>query len=433
MNPASPAATVLGLGSPSTVIDSDRQRQLMQQALEAWGVAPGMKILVLAPDFTRFHSGSGELTSILYEQVGAGCRVDVLPTLGTHVPMPPDEIEEMYPGIPLDRFIVHNWRTDTVSLGTIPSEFLAEQSEGKVNFSMNAEINKAVVQGGYDLVVSIGQIVPHEVIGMANHNKNLFVGAGGADFLNKSHFLGAVYGMERIMGRLETPVRAVTDYAETFLPATPPVKYVLTVKNKDAAGKLVLCGLFIGEGKAPYYDAARLSQQVNLTLLDQPIKKALVYLDPKEFKSTWLGNKAIYRLRMAMADDGELLVLAPAVKMCGEDKANDVLIRKYGYHGTPHTLKLVEEHQEMRNNLSVAAHLIHGSSEGRFRITYAAGGLSREQVESLGFAYSEPDTLIRKYNWDKLQRGYNDVGGEQVFYVDNPALGLWALKKDFPQ
>ena len=423
---------LLGHGSTTTIITPDEQRELMARAIESWNLPAGARILVLAPDFTRFHSGAGELTSMLYQLVGDRVRVDVMPTLGTHMPMEREELETMYPGIPLDRFLVHNWRTDTVSLGEIPSSFIEEQSEGKLHYAMNAEVNRAVVQGGYDLVVSIGQVVPHEVIGMANHNKNVFVGAGGADFLNKSHFLGAVYGMERIMGRMDTPVRAVTDYAESLLPDHVRIVYVLTVKAGNGEGRLHLRGLYIGEGKEPYYHAARLAQQANLTLLDEPIRKALVYLDPREFRSTWLGNKAIYRLRMAMADDGDLLVLAPGVRMCGEDRDNDVLIRRYGYHGTPHTLRLVEEVEEMRRNLSVAAHLIHGSPEGRFRIVYAAGGLTREEVESLGFGYADPAEVERRYHPEKLRRGRNDVGGEEVFYVDNPALGLWALRRDFP-
>jgi nickel-dependent lactate racemase len=425
------AVSVLGHGGPTTDIGLGEQRRLMAEALEAWDVPVGGKILVLAPDLTRFHSGAGELTAMLYDLAGDRFRVDVMPTLGTHVPMEKDEIEAMYPGVPLERFLVHNWRTETIVIGEIPADFIEKQSEGKLHYSMLSQVNRAVVQGGYDLIVSIGQVVPHEVIGMANHNKNLFVGVGGADFVNKSHFLGAAYGMERIMGRIDTPVRAVLDYAERFLP-NPPVKYVLTVRGNDDAGTgLAMRGLFIGAGKAPYYAAARLAQKVNLTLLDEPIEKALVYLDPREFRSAWLGNKAIYRLRMAMADDGELLILAPAVDKCGEDPTIDALIRKYGYHGTPHTLRLVEEEAEMRGNLSVAAHLIHGSSEGRFHVTYAAGGMTREQVEALGFAYEKPEDLERRYRPEKLRRGMNEVAGEEIFYVDNPALGLWALRKNF--
>ena len=244
---------------------------------------------------------------------------------------------------------------------------------------------------GYDLILSVGQIVPHEVVGMANYTKNIVVGAGGSDMINKSHFLGAAYGMERMMGRIETPVRRLFNYAvETFL-RDLPIEYVLTVMEKDKAGSgMIMRGLYVGDDMETFTLGARLSQKVNLDLLDQPLKKVVVYLDPHEFKSTWLGNKAVYRTRMAMADGGELIVLAPGLKEFGEDAEIDRLIRKYGYRGTPATLAAVKANEELRNNLSAAAHLIHGSSEGRFRITYCPGPqMSQEAIRSVGFEAGE--------------------------------------------
>ncbi len=129
--------------------------------------------------------------------------------------------------------------------------------------------------------------------------------------------------------------------------------------------------------------------KVNFTVLDEAPRKMVVYLDPEEFHSTWLGNKAVYRTRMAIADGGELIVLAPGVKTFGEDRQIDGLIRKYGYTGTPRVMQLVRETEDLPKNLSAAAHLIHGSSEGRFRITYCPGHLSREEIESVGYGYAD--------------------------------------------
>jgi len=423
-------SVIVGCGGVQTSITREEARVMLEEALAAWGDAP-RKVLVLPPDATRLHSGAGELTVLLYEMIGGRCQFDIMPALGTHAPMRPNELEMMFPGIPHERFLVHNWRADTVRLGEVPAEYVEDLSEGRLSCAIDVEVNRRLAQGGYDLVLSIGQVVPHEVIGMANQNKNLLVGIGGADFVNKTHFLGAVHGMERIMGRIDTPVRRVLDYAESGFLAELPIKYILTVKGGDEAGRLHLRGLYLGEGKAPYFEAARLSQRVNLDLLAAPIKKALVNLDPREYKSTWLGNKAIYRTRMAMADAGELIVYAPGVKAFGEDAGHDELIRRHGYHGTPHTLGLVEREETLRRNLSVAAHLIHGSSEGRFKVTYAAGGLTREEVEGAGFIHATPDRIRRQYQPEKLKRGLNDVGGEEVFYIENPSLGLWALARDF--
>jgi nickel-dependent lactate racemase len=339
-----------------------------------------------------------------------------------------DQIAAMFGDLPRDLFRIHDWRSDLVTLGEVPAEFVAAQSEGKVDYAWPAQVNRLLVDGGFDLICSIGQVVPHEVIGMANYNKNIFVGAGGAVGINRSHFLGAVYGMERIMGRADTPVRRVLNYASERFARHLPILYILTVIAKDAAGNLVTRGLFVGDGAECFERASELSLRVNFAMLDRPIRKAVVFLDPAEFKSTWLGNKAIYRTRMALADGAELIVLAPGVKEFGEDPAIDRLIRKYGYVGTPCVLKAVKENSDLAANLGSAAHLIHGSSEGRFNITYCPGHLTRAEIEGVGFQYGDPEEMMARYDPARLVDGFNSVGGEEVFFVSNPALGLWACQ-----
>ncbi len=394
------------------------------------------RVLAIPPDATRFHSRAGELTQMVHEHYGDKLLA-VLPALGTHAPMDEASIERMFGAIPRALFRVHHWREGVVTLGEVPADFIREQSEGKLDYAWPAQVNHLLVEGpgdgagGFDLILSIGQVVPHEVIGMANGNKNILVGTGGAESIDRSHYLGAVYGMERMMGRADTPVRRVLNYAaERFLKHLPIV-YVLTVVGRDAGGGLVLRGLFIGDDAECFERAAKLAQVVNFTLLEREIRKAVVYLDPHEFHSTWLGNKAIYRTRMALADGAELIVLAPGVKEFGEDPAIDTLIRKYGYRGTPATLAAVEENADLRGNLSAAAHLIHGSSEGRFRITYCPGGLSREQVEAVGFSYADLAQMIARYDPAKLADGWNTIDGEEIFFVSRPGLGLWAYKERF--
>jgi nickel-dependent lactate racemase len=318
-----------------------------------------------------------------------------------------------------------------VTLGEVPAEFIEAQSEGKLSWTWPVEVNRMIAQGGHDLVLSIGQVVPHEVIGMANYNKNILVGAGGPRGISRSHYLGAVYGMERIMGRADNPVRRVLNYASERFLSEIPIVYVLTVVGRNGAGKLVVRGLFVGDCVECFERAAELSLAVNFEMVETPIKKAVVYLDPVEFKSTWLGNKAIYRTRMALADEAELIVLAPGVKEFGEDRTIDGLIRKYGYRGTAATLEAVREKADLAGDLSAAAHLIHGSSEGRFRITYCPGGLSREEVDGVGFGYADLRTMIGRYDPAKLREGANVVEGEDITYFSNPALGLWAHRGRF--
>ncbi len=419
-------------GGPEVNISDVELRKMIADSLERIAIKPE-RVLIIPPDFTRFNSHAGPITAMLYDILSATCHIDIIPALGTHVAMTGKEIRTMFgPDIPLDRFKVHDWRNEIVRKGVIPGWLLKEWSGGRVEYEVNVEVNK-ILFDNYDLILSIGQIVPHEVVGMANYTKNIVVGIGGADIINKSHFLGAVYNMERIMGQADSPVRKLFNYGVDKFLGDLPIYYMLTVmaRNNDS-GKMEMRGFFAGDDEKIFLDACKVSQQTNLELLDEALDKVIVYLDPEEFKSTWLGNKAIYRTRMAIADAGELIVLAPALREFGEDKEIDRLIRKYGYHGTEATLKAIRENPELSNNLSAAAHLIHGSSEGRFKITYCPGpDISREEIESVGFSCGGLDEMMQKYDIEKLKDGYNTVKGEKIFYISNPALGLWALKENF--
>ncbi len=389
------------------------------------------RVLAIPPDFTRMHSFAGPLVQLTDKYYGKQLT-DILPALGTHAPMSAREIDEMFRGVPAEKFRVHNWREDIVTLGEVPGHYLADISGGRVSYAWPAQVNRLLAGGGYELILSVGQVVPHEVIGMANHNKNIFVGTGGPEGINKSHFLGAVYGMEKIMGRSDTPVRKVLNYASREFAADLPIVYVQTVVSPDTDRNLKIRGLYIGDDEECFEKASELSLKVNFVMLDKPLDKVVVYLDPDEFKSTWLGNKSIYRSRMALADEGELLVLGPGVKEFGEDRTIDLLIRKYGYRTSPEILDFVESNADLMDNLSAAAHLIHGSSENRFRITYCPGHLSREEIDGVGFRYGELDKMMRKYNPQELKDGYNTMpDGEEVFFISNPALGLWAYEGRF--
>jgi nickel-dependent lactate racemase len=377
------------------------------------------------PDITRYHSHAGQLTQAAWMHYGDRLKA-VLPAIGTHAPMQQGQIAHMFGHVPQELFRVHNWRTDVETLGEVPAEFIHAQSEGKLNFAWPAQVNRLISQGGFDLILSIGQVVPHEVIGMANYNKNILIGTGGRDGINQSHYLGAVYGMERIMGRAENPVRAVLNYASDHFLRELPIVYVLTVVGRREDGSLAVRGLFIGDDVECFHRAAELSLKVNFEIVDEPIRKAVVYLDPDEFHSTWLGNKAVYRTRMALADGADLIVLAPGVKEFGEDKKIDGLIRKYGYFGTSATLEAVKKNADLAAELGAAAHLIHASSEGRFNITWCPGQLTREEIEGVGFQYGELSAMLEKYDPAKLAHGYNMVDREEVFFIANPGLGLWA-------
>jgi nickel-dependent lactate racemase len=416
-------------GDARAVITDNDLRDGLYEAFQQLGHRK--KVLAVPPDITRYYSKAGLLTAFTYGYYG-NRLTDILPALGTHAPMTAGEVEKMFPSVPPSLFRVHNWRNDVLTLGKVPGDYVEEVSGGRVSYPIPVQLNRLLVEGGYDLILSLGQVVPHEVIGMANYNKNIFVGTGGPECINKSHFLGAAYGMERIMGRANTPVRSVLNYASNRFTGNLPLLYVLTVVGRTGSGDLVVRGLYIGDDEACFQAAAALSLQVNFEMLDTPLKKVVVYLDPEEFKSTWLGNKSIYRTRMAIADGGELVVLAPGLREFGEDKEIDRLIRKYGYRTTGEVLRAVEANDELKANLGAAAHLIHGSTEERFSVTYCPGSISREEIESVHYRYADLDQMLKRYAPDLLKDGWNQLpDGEEIFYISNPALGLWSWKEKF--
>ncbi len=416
-------------GSKTDIITPQEVKDILNKVFDGMGVKN--RVLALPPDHTRLNSFAGPITEMIYGYFGDKLT-DIMPALGTHAPMTDAQLDMMFGSIPHSLFRVHDWRNDVVTIGEVPKEYIEEISEGKLSFSWPAQVNKLLLDKSFDLILSIGQVVPHEVIGMANYNKNIFVGTGGTEGINKSHYLGAIYGMERIMGRAKTPVRSILEYASTHFAQELPIVYIQTVLSKGDDGEMKLRGLFIGDDFECFQKAAELSLETNFIMVEKPIKKCIVYLDPKEFASTWLGNKSVYRTRMALADGAELIVLAPALKEFGEDKTIDSLIRKYGYANTPAILKAVEENADIQENLGAAAHLIHGSSEGRFSITYCPGDhISKEEIESVNYGYAPYAEMMEKYNVNQLKDGWNTVNGEEIFYISNPALGLWAYPDRF--
>lgn len=418
-------------GSKSDNIGADEVRTALKGVFDRMG--PKRRVLAIPPDYTRLNSFAGPITAMVDDYFGDRLT-DVMPALGTHTPMTDAQICTMFGTVSPDKFRVHDWRNDVVTVGVVPSEYVREVSEGALDYAWPTQVNKLLLDPSFDLILSIGQVVPHEVIGMANHAKNIFVGVGGSEGINKSHFIGASYGMERIMGRARTPVRSILEYGRTHFISDLPIVYVLTVRTKNpVTGAMETRGLFIGDDFECFEKASELSLETNFTMVDHEIRKCIVYLDPDEFKSTWLGNKAIYRTRMALADGAALIILAPALREFGEDKAIDALIRKYGYKGTPHTLEATASDPELQANLSASAHLIHGSSEGRFRITYCPGpDLSREEIEGVGYAWGDLDGMLRRYPPETLEDGWNTLpDGEEIYYIPNPALGLWACKNRF--
>jgi nickel-dependent lactate racemase len=383
------------------------------------------KVLAVPPDHTRMDSQAGPIMHAALKVLGKKLT-DVMPALGTHSAMNEEELTKMYGDFPRDLIRVHHYRTDVDTLGYVESDFVREVTEGYYDRPWPAQVNKMISQGDHDLILSIGQVVPHEVIGMANYTKNIFVGTGGSDGIDGSHYLSALYGMERVMGRCETPLRKILNRAADLFLTHRPVVYVLTVVESTPDQGPVVRGLYVGDDHSVFYTAGELAAQVNCFRIPEAPKKMVVWMDPSKYKKTWVANKAIYRTRMAIATGGKLVVIAPGVEKFGEHEDVDSLIRRYGYRTTPQVMDLVAKNPDLAANLSTAAHLIHGSTEERFEVEYCPGKLTREEIESVGYGYGESKTAIEEYRIDESQDGWNTSrSGERFYFISNPGLGLW--------
>lgn len=442
LQPGTAVAPLVAAGDAHVALAGSEVDRLVEGVVRSELLDAGARrVLVVPPDATRSQSGAGHMTGAVCSQlVAAGCRVTVLPATGTHSPMDPAVATRLFEGrVPVASLRAHHWRRGLTSVGEIAAAEVEAVSAGRMAGPVPVMLDDALFDG-WDAVVSVGQVVPHEVVGMANFTKNLVIGLGGAATIDATHWLGAVCGIEEVMGRTRTPVRDVVDAAFDRLVASRlPVLWLLTVVA-GAAGGAVQQGLFAGRGGsgqsggAAFRAAAALSSAVNVVQVPHPLRRVSCWLAPDEFRSTWLGNKAVYRTRMALADDGELVVLAPGVTRFGEDRDVDMLIRRHGYRGTAAVHRAVEADRDLAGNLGAAAHLVHGSAEGRFRVVYctdpASGGLRPEEVEGVGYEWRPLGPELERLGVDGATATgpHTDAGGRPFHHVAQPALGLWTAR-----
>lgn len=416
-------------GSTTAELGEEDFRQGLQAAIGA--VGNPQKVLAIPPDHTRSDSRAGDLTRIAHALLGDRLT-DVMPALGTHEAMSEAELQYMFGDLPRELIRVHDWKNSVATLGHVDGDFVSQATEGIYDRPWAAQVNRLLLEGGHDLILSLGQVVPHEVIGMANYNKNIFIGTGGDKGINESHYLTALYGMERIMGRCDTPLRRILNEAQDRFCGNMPLMFVLTVVESLPDGRKVVRGLFVGNSHDVFLAAGDLAAQVNCFVVERAPQTVVVTMNPHKYKRTWLANKSIYRTRMLIGDGGRLIVIAPGVKQFGESATVDRLIRKYGYRHTPEVLRMVEENQDLRDNLGTAAHLIHGTSDGRFDVIYAPGEMTPEEITAVGYQFGDWRELTQRYQCEQLNDGWHTTrDGEEFYFISDPGLGLW-MNADHP-
>ncbi len=434
----SPLATWGGLDA---TLDGDDLDAVADEIVGSMVDSHVTRVLLVPPDQTRVASRAGELTWRLIQRLEQrSCRVAIMPALGTHRAMDDDDADLLFGGhLDASELLVHDWRHGVGEIGRLGADEVVAVSGGLLDTEVVVEVASALLER-WDLVISLGQVLPHEVVGMAGYAKNLVVGLGGASFIGASHLLGALVGVETIIGDTATPVRDLVDTAfDRMLAPRFDVLFVLTVVEASPRGE-TLRAVLSGRGgtgrsgAAAFRQAAGLARRCNITLVDEPWGRATCWLDAREFRSTWLGNKAIYRTRRALAPGAELIVLAPGVERFGEDPAIDRLIRRHGYLGRDAVLVAAAHDAELQASPGTMAHLIHGSSEGRFSITYCTdpdgGGLTPEELTAVGYGWRALDDELAYLGVDALTSTGPavDARGERFEHVAQPALGLWVAR-----
>lgn len=421
--------SIIVRSSKGQKLDKERIYSILKKSIADRGELK--RVLIIPPDNTRGYSLANDMTNMYYKMLNTTCHVDILPALGTHMAMTDEEISEFFgDDIPKDRYIKHNWRETAVKLGEVPASYINEISNGKMNEPIEVEVHGSIVNGGYDLIISIGQVVPHELTGISNYSKNIFVGCGGYHMISKTHILGPLCDVEYMVGEINNPVRKIFDYAHENFLADIPLIFVMAV-NTFSHDMLEMQGLYIGDKREVFEAAAEDCMKHNVVCVDKPVKKVVAFLKENEFKSTWLGDKAVQRTRTIIEDGGEIVVLAPGVRQFGDDYETDLIMRKYGYVSKDEIRAIMndENNNDLRNNLAAAAQLMITTSNGRFTITYATRHLTREEVEGVKFSYLNYDEAVKKYNPDILKEGFNILeDGEEIYFIHDPELGFWSVK-----
>src|SRR5215203_2404323 len=352
--------------------------EIIHEALAV--VQPDARVLAIIPDKTR-DDNTHLLFPIANEfLMNRGVAAfDALVAQGTHPPM--SQAQKLAKIGDTDfhgRLYDHRWDQpdELVTIGELSAERVRELTGGLIEQAVPVSINKLLEPENYDTVLVFGATVPHEVAGFAGGAKYFFPGVAGPELTHTTHWLGALAGIENIIGQVETPTRHLIEAAAAFVPT--PVIALTTVSTRDQSG-FKTRALFAGDLRGTVRRAAEVSQQVHVRYTGRRYKRVVALLDD-HYDELWVGGKASYKLGGIIERGGELIIYAPHLSAISA--THGALIEKYGYAPLERVRDMVEGSDELRANLCVAAHLAHVAYAGdkgadgvvtpRYRITLAA-------------------------------------------------------------
>jgi len=384
---------------------------IIEAALDV--IQPGERVLAIIPDKTR-DDNTHELFPIASDFLTKRgvASFDALVAQGTHPSMSvAQKLSKIGNADFRGSLFDHRWDDpdELITLGELSVATVHELTGGLINHAVPVSINKLLAPGIYDTVLVFGATVPHEVAGFAGGAKYFFPGVAGPELTHTTHWLGALAGIENIIGQVETPTRRLIEAAANLIPARI-ISLNTVVSRSD--GELVTYALFTGDIKHAFRRAAEVSRQVHIRYTGRKYKRVIALLDP-HYDELWVGGKASYKLGAIIEEGGELIINAPHLTKLSETHGE--LIEKYGYAPLESVRDMLGVSEELRENLCIAAHLAHVAYAGRldeqgkivprYQITMVTG-LDEETCRRVNLGYldyhtfdyealrSDPDTLI---------------------------------------
>lgn len=384
---------VFGKGDPQAMIDPVEIEEAMREAIPE-ELYRGKRVLVLTPDGTR-TCPLPLMVEITRKIISGQCsRLTFMVALGTHPPLGLQGILQLY-GIKETsrwekcRLLDHRWDVPGTleRIGHLAEKEVEELSGGLLKEEVPIEVNRELLE--HDLVVVIGPVFPHEVVGFSGGAKYLFPGVSGGEFLHFFHWLGAVLTCKMIIGTKDTPVRRMIHRAARMVPL--PVKCVSVVVRKD--GKVA--GVFAGDLEEAWSHAADLSSLLHIIKKDKTYDLVLGEV-PTRYEELWTAGKVMYKLEQVVSKGGTLIIYGPHVKEVSRTWGH--YIEAIGYHVRDYFLAQMGRFKGVPRG--VLAHLTHVKGTGSY-----VNGLETPDV-NVKLATGIPEDVCRRINL-----GYLDPKG----------------------
>ena len=422
---------ITGLGHEHRLMTEEEIRRTVLRGLQEI-YAAGRRILVIIPDHTR-SAPLGPIFRLIYEALAdKAAALDYLMALGTHPPMTEEAIyrrveitaDEHQARFPKVRFFNHLWRDPDAlaELGKLTREEVSEITGGLFEMDVTITINKLALD--YDVLLIVGPVFPHEVVGFSGGNKYLFPGIAGREIINFFHWLGAVITNPVIIGHKWTPVRMVVDRAASLVKAQ---KFCLSLVVKDDALAGLpaggLAGIYFGAPERSWSQAADLSGKLHIVYKDHPYHTVLSCA-PEMYDDIWTAGKCMYKLEPVVADGGTLIIYAPHVKEVSVTHGR--VIEEVGYHTRDYFRNQWDKFQH--HPWGVLAHCTHvkgigtyeeGVEKPRVNVVLATG-IPPEMCRKINLGYLDPRSLRPK--------DYADREDEGILYVPKAGETLYRLK-----